>query len=150
MSNTNERQLLITAYSKKGESVSEFGGLPYPIPIVNPIWVGMDKIIAAQSMGVLNIYVHNVEPPVLLTTELYNKFYELGYINDEVVKEALDEAKEIADKEDEKEAEVAEVKAEETSEEGTGEGDTETETETEEAEESGKPKQKKGKGKGKE
>nr|DAQ83479.1 MAG TPA: hypothetical protein [Caudoviricetes sp.] len=146
MSNTNERQLLITAYSKKGENVSEFGGLPYPIPIVNPIWVGMDKIIAAQSMGVLNIYVHNVEPPVLLTEELYNKFYELGYIDDEVVKEALDEAKETADKEDEKEAEVAEVKSEETSE----EGDTETETEEAEAEESGKPKQKKGKGKGKE
>ena len=147
MSNTNERQLLITAYSKKGESVSEFGGLPYPIPIVNPIWVGMDKIIAAQSMGVLNIYVHNVEPPVLLTEELYNKFYELGYIDDEVVKEALDEAKETADKEtkeDEKEAEAQEVKSEETSEEGETE-----ETETE-AEESGKPKQKKGKGKGKE
>lgn len=146
MSNTNERQLLITAYSKKGENVSEFGGLPYPIPIVNPIWVGMDKIIAAQSMGVLNIYVHNVEPPVLLTEELYNKFYELGYIDDEVVKEALDEAKEVADKEtkeDEKEAEVEEVKSEETSEEG------ETE-ETEAGEESGKSKQKKGKGKGKE
>ena len=146
MSNTNERQLLITAYSKKGENISEFGGLPYPIPIVNPIWVGMDKIIAAQSMGVLNIYVHNVEPPVLLTTELYNKFYELGYINDEVVKEALDEAKETADKEDEKEAELAEVKSEETSEEGEGD----TETEGTEAEESGKSKQKKGKGKGKE
>ena len=144
MSNTNERQLLITAYSKKGENVSEFGGLPYPIPIVNPIWVGMDKIIAAQSMGVLNIYVHNVEPPVLLTTELYNKFYELGYINDEVVKEALDEAKETADKEDEKEPEVAEIKSEETSEEG------DTESEETETEESGKPKQKKGKGKGKE
>ena len=145
MSNTNERQLLITAYSKKGENVSEFGGLPYPIPIVNPIWVGMDKIIAAQSMGVLNIYVHNVEPPVLLTEELYNKFYELGYINDEVVKEALDEAKETADKEDEKEAEVEEVKSEETSEEGEDTGTEETE-----AEESGKSKQKKGKGKGKE
>ena len=145
MSNTNERQLLITAYSKKGENVSEFGGLPYPIPIVNPIWVGMDKIIAAQSMGVLNIYVHNVEPPVLLTEELYNKFYELGYINDEVVKEALEEAKETADKEDEKEPEVAEIKSEETSEEGEDTGTEETETE-----ESGKPKQKKGKGKGKE
>ena len=144
MSNTNERQLLITAYSKKGENVSEFGGLPYPIPIVNPIWVGMDKIIAAQSMGVLNIYVHNVEPPVLLTEELYNKFYELGYIDDEVVKEALDEAKETADKEDEKEADIAEVKSEETSEEG------DTESEETETEESGKPKQKKGKGKGKE
>ena len=144
MSNTNERQLLITAYSKKGENVSEFGGLPYPIPIVNPIWVGMDKIIAAQSMGVLNIYVHNVEPPVLLTEELYNKFYELGYIDDEVVKEALDEAKETADKEDEKEADIAEVKSEETSEKG------DTESEETETEESGKPKQKKGKGKGKE
>lgn len=149
MSNTNERQLLITAYSKKGENVSEFGGLPYPIPIVNPIWVGMDKIIAAQSMGVLNIYVHNVEPPVLLTEELYNKFYELGYIDDEVVKEALEEAKETADKEtkeDEKEAEVEEVKSEETSEEGEEAGTEETEA----GEESGKPKQKKGKGKGKE
>ena len=146
MSNTNERQLLITAYSKKGEDVSEFGGLPYPIPIVNPIWVGMDKIIAAQSMGVLNIYVHNVEPPVLLTTELYNKFYELGYINDEVVKEALDEAKEIADKEDDKEPEVTEIKSEETSEEGEEAGTEETEA----GEESGKSKQKKGKGKGKE
>lgn len=146
MSNTNERQLLITAYSKKGENVSEFGGLPYPIPIVNPIWVGMDKIIAAQSMGVLNIYVHNVEPPVLLTEELYNKFYELGYINDEVVKEALEEAKETADKEDEKEPEVAEIKSEETSEEGEETGTEETEA----GEESGKPKQKKGKGKGKE
>nr|DAK99327.1 MAG TPA: hypothetical protein [Caudoviricetes sp.] len=146
MSNTNERQLLITAYSKKGENVSEFGGLPYPIPIVNPIWVGMDKIIAAQSMGVLNIYVHNVEPPVLLTEELYHKFYELGYIDDKVVKEALDEAKETADKEDDKEAEVAEVKAEETFEEGT----EENETEETEVEDSGKPKQKKGKGKGKE
>ena len=145
MSNTNERQLLITAYSKKGENVSEFGGLPYPIPIVNPIWVGMDKIIAAQSMGVLNIYVHNVEPPVLLTEELYNKFYELGYIDDEVVKEALEEAKETADKEDEKEPEVAEIKSEETSEEGEDTGTEETETE-----ESGKSKQKKGKGKGKE
>ena len=148
MSNTNDRQLLITAYSKKGESVSEFGGLPYPIPIVNPIWVGMDKIIAAQSMGVLNIYVHNVEPPVLLTEELYNKFYELGYIDDKVVKEALDEAKEVDDKEtkeDEKEAEVQEVKSEETSEEGEDTGTEETETE-----ESGKSKQKKGKGKGKE
>ena len=141
MSNTNERQLLITAYSKKGENVSEFGGLPYPIPIVNPIWVGMDKIIAAQSMGVLNIYVHNVEPPVLLTEELYNKFYELGYIDEDVVKEALEEAKETADKEDEKEPEVAEIKSEETSEEGE---------ETEAGEESGKSKQKKGKGKGKE
>lgn len=149
MSNTNERQLLITAYSKKGESVSEFGGLPYPIPIVNPIWVGMDKIIAAQSMGVLNIYVHNVEPPVLLTEELYNKFYELGYIDEDVVKEALEEAKEVADKEikeDEKEAEVEEVKSEETSEEGEEAGTEETEA----GEESGKPKQKKGKGKGKE
>ena len=145
MSNTNERQLLITAYSKKGENVSEFGGLPYPIPIVNPIWVGMDKIIAAQSMGVLNIYVHNVEPPVLLTEELYNKFYELGYIDDEVVKEALEEAKEIADKEDGKDTEVEEVKSEETSEEGEDTGTEETETE-----ESGKSKQKKGKGKGKE
>ena len=59
MSNTNERQLLITAYSKKGENVSEFGGLPYPIPIVNPIWVGMDKIIAAQSMGVQRSFTIN-------------------------------------------------------------------------------------------
>ena len=128
MSNTNERQLLITAYSKKGENVSEFGGLPYPIPIVNPIWVGMDKIIAAKAMGVLDIYVHNVEPAVLLTDELYNKFYELGYIDEEVVKEAQEEALNNLPEEEEVEEETVpeeELKEEETSEEEVKEEETE-------------------------
>lgn len=127
MSNTNERQLLITAYSKKGENVSEFGGLPYPIPIVNPIWVGMDKIIAAKAMGVLDIYVHNVEPAVLLTDELYNKFYELGYIDEEVVKEAQEEAlNNLPEEEEVEETEPeGEEKLEETSEEEVKEEETE-------------------------
>ena len=142
MSNKNERQLLITAYSKKGKNASEFGGLPYSIPIVNPIWVGMDKIIAAKAMGVLDIYVHNVEPAVLLTDELYNKFYELGYIDEDVVKLAEEEATNNLPDEEEVEEIVheEELKEEETSE----------EVKEEEAEGSEKPKaSKKGK-KGKE
>ena len=79
-------QLLITATNKNDSNVKTFGyGLNYPIPIVRPTWVGMDKIIAAQASGKLDIMVHNVEPPVLLTKKLYNKFVDLGYIDKEVV-----------------------------------------------------------------
>lgn len=79
-------QLLITATNKNDSNVKTFGyGLNYPIPIVRPTWVGMDKIIAAQASGKLDIMVHNVEPPVLLTRKLYNKFVDLGYIDNEVV-----------------------------------------------------------------
>lgn len=88
MNNTNMYQLLITATNKEHSNLKTFGyGLNYPIPIVNPVWVGMDKIIAAQASGKLDIMIHNVDPPVLLTHELFSKFTELGYVDEEVVAE---------------------------------------------------------------
>lgn len=88
MNNTNMYQLLITATNKEHSNLKTFGyGLSYPIPIVNPVWVGMDKIIAAQASGKLDITIHNVDPPVLLTHELFAKFTELGYVDEEVVAE---------------------------------------------------------------
>lgn len=88
MNNTNMYQLLITATNKEHSNLKTFGyGLSYPIPIVNPVWVGMDKIIAAQASGKLDIMIHNVDPPVLLTHELFAKFIELGYVDEEVVAE---------------------------------------------------------------
>ena len=88
MNNTNMYQLLITATNKEHSNLKTFGyGLSYPIPIVNPVWVGMDKIIAAQESGNLDIMIHNVDPPVLLTPELFAKFTELGYVDEEVVAE---------------------------------------------------------------
>lgn len=88
MNNTNMYQLLITATNKEHSNLKTFGyGLSYPIPIVNPVWVGMDKIIAAQASGKLDIMIHNVDPPVLLTPELFAKFTELGYVDEEVVAE---------------------------------------------------------------
>ena len=88
MNNTNMYQLLITATNKEHSNLKTFGyGLNYPIPIVNPVWVGMDKIIAAQASGKLDITIHNVDPPVLLTHELFAKFTELGYVDEEVVAE---------------------------------------------------------------
>lgn len=97
MANKHMYQLLITATAKKDTGYTTFGyGLPYPIPIVNPVWVSMDKVIAAQAYGKLDIFVHNVEPPVLLTKELYSKFIEMGYIDKDITDsiENLDKASE--------------------------------------------------------
>lgn len=115
MNNTNMYQLLITATNKEHSNLKTFGcGLNYPIPIVNPVWVGMDKIIAAQASGKLDIMIHNVDPPVLLTPELFAKFTELGYVDEEV---------------------VAETPHNEEEEEGTHEGNPEDNSHTEEAHE---------------
>lgn len=115
MNNTNMYQLLITATNKEHSNLKTFGyGLSYPIPIVNPVWVGMDKIIAAQASGKLDIMIHNVDPPVLLTHELFAKFTELGYVDEEV---------------------VAETPHSEEEEEGTHEGNLEDNSHTEEAHE---------------
>lgn len=115
MNNTNMYQLLITATNKEHSNLKTFGyGLNYPIPIVNPVWVGMDKIIAAQASGKLDIMIHNVDPPVLLTPELFAKFTELGYVDEEV---------------------VAETPHSEEEEEGTHEGNPEDNSHTEEARE---------------
>lgn len=115
MNNSNMYQLLITATNKEHSNLKTFGyGLSYPLPIVNPVWVGMDKIIAAQASGKLDIMIHNVDPPVLLTHELFSKFTELGYVDEEV---------------------VAETPHSEEEEEGTHEGNPEDNSHTEEAHE---------------
>ena len=109
MNNTNMYQLLITATNKEHSNLKTFGyGLNYPIPIVNPVWVGMDKIIAAQASGKLDIMIHNVDPPVLLTPELFAKFTELGYVDEEVVAETPQH-----EEEEEEHSEVTEERHEE-------------------------------------
>lgn len=110
MNNSNMYQLLITATNKEHSNLKTFGyGLSYPIPIVNPVWVGMDKIIAAQASGKLDIMIHNVDPPVLLTHELFAKFTELGYVDEEVVAETPH-----SEEEEEGNHEVSEGHSEET------------------------------------
>lgn len=89
MAKIEERQLLITARLKDGtETVTHGHGLPYPLPILNPVWVGMGDIIAAKANGNVEITIHNLDTPVILNDSLYNKLYELGYVNEDVVKEA--------------------------------------------------------------
>lgn len=119
MNNSNMYQLLITATNKEHSNLKTFGyGLSYPLPIVNPVWVGMDKIIAAQASGKLDIMIHNVDPPVLLTHELFSKFTELGYVDEEVVANTPQH-----EEEEEEHSEVTEERHEETHE--TAHGATE-------------------------
>lgn len=94
MAKIEERQLLITAKLKDGTTDHTFGyGLPYPLPIENPVWVGMKDIIAAQANGYVEITIHNLDTPVVLNEALYNKLYDLGYVTDEIVKEVEKENK---------------------------------------------------------
>lgn len=89
MAKIEERQLLITARLKDdGDTVTHGHGLPYPLPILNPVWVGMGDIVAAKANGNVEITIHNLDTPVILNDSLYNKLYELGYVNEDVVKEA--------------------------------------------------------------
>lgn len=89
MAKIEERQLLITARLKDdSDTVTHGHGLPYPLPIVNPVWVGMGDIIAAKANGNVEITIHNLDTPVILNDSLYNKLYELGYVNEDIVKEA--------------------------------------------------------------
>ena len=89
-----ERQLLITARLKNGSNEVTHGhGLPYPLPILNPVWVGMADIVAAKANGLVEVTIHNLEDPVILDDVLYNKLYNLGHINEDVVKEAEEERK---------------------------------------------------------
>ena len=89
MAKIEERQLLITARLKdNSDAVTHGHGLPYPLPILNPVWVGMGDIIAAKANGQVEITIHNLDTPVVLNDSLYNKLYELGYVNEDVVKEA--------------------------------------------------------------
>ncbi|UTV60835.1 hypothetical protein JDFnp1_47 [Fusobacterium phage JD-Fnp1] len=130
MAKIEERQLLITARLKDGTETATHGhGLPYPLPILNPVWVGMGDIIAAKANGNVEITIHNLDTPVILNDSLYNKLYELGYVNDDIVKEAqeMEEAmypeEELVEEEEDTAGEHNESEEETT---GSGESTEET------------------------
>ena len=142
MAKIEERQLLITARLKdNSDAVTHGHGLPYPLPILNPVWVGMGDIIAAKANGQVEITIHNLDTPVILNDSLYNKLYELGYVNEDIVKEAQEMEDAMYPEEELVEEEEGLVEEETT---GSGES-TEEVTETAESEESTEKKGKKNK-----
>ena len=142
MAKIEERQLLITARLKdNSDAVTHGHGLPYPLPILNPVWVGMGDIIAAKANGQVEITIHNLDTPVVLNDSLYNKFYELGYVNDDIVKEAQEMEDAMYPEEELVEEEEGLVEEEAT---GSGES-TEEVAETAESEEATEKKGKKNK-----
>ena len=149
MAKIEERQLLITARLKDGtETVTHGHGLPYPLPILNPVWVGMGDIIAAKANGNVEITIHNLDTPVILNDSLYNKLYELGYVNDDIVKEAQEMEDVMYPEEElvEEEEEGTAGEHNESEEETTGSGEsTEEVAETVESEEATEKKGKKNK-----
>lgn len=144
MAKIEERQLLITARLKDdSDTVTHGHGLPYPLPILNPVWVGMGDIIAAKANGNVEITIHNLDTPVILNDSLYNKLYELGYVNEDIVKEAQ-EMEDAMYPEEEEEDTAGEHN--ESEEETTGSGEsTEEVAETAESEEATEKKGKKNK-----
>lgn len=149
MAKIEERQLLITARLKDGTETATHGhGLPYPLPILNPVWVGMADIIAAKANGQVEITIHNLDTPVILNDSLYNKLYELGYVNEDVVKEAQEMEEAMYPEEElvEEEEEGTAGEHNESEEETTGSGEsTEEVAETAESEEATEKKGKKNK-----
>ena len=142
MAKIEERQLLITARLKdNSDTVTHGHGLPYPLPILNPVWVGMGDIIAAKANGQVEITIHNLDTPVILNDSLYNKLYELGYVNDDIVKEAQEMEDAMYPEEELVEEEEGLVEEETT---GSGES-TEEVAETAESEEATEKKGKKNK-----
>lgn len=142
MAKIEERQLLITARLKdNSDAVTHGHGLPYPLPILNPVWVGMGDIIAAKANGQVEITIHNLDTPVVLNDSLYNKLYELGYVNDDIVKEAQEMEDAMYPEEELVEEEEGLVEEEAT---GSGES-TEEVAETAESEEATEKKGKKNK-----
>lgn len=142
MAKIEERQLLITARLKdNSDTVTHGHGLPYPLPILNPVWVGMGDIIAAKANGQVEITIHNLDTPVVLNDSLYNKLYELGYVNEDVVKEAQEMEDAMYPEEELVEEEEGLVEEETT---GSGES-TEEVAETAESEEATEKKGKKNK-----
>ena len=144
MAKIEERQLLITARLKDdSDAVTHGHGLPYPLPILNPVWVGMGDIIAAKANGNVEITIHNLDTPVILNDSLYNKLYELGYVNEDIVKEAQEMEDAMYPEEEEEEAYEGHTESEE---ETTGSGEsTEEVAETAESEEATEKKGKKNK-----
>lgn len=148
MAKIEERQLLITARLKDdSDAVTHGHGLPYPLPILNPVWVGMGDIIAAKANGNVEITIHNLDTPVILNDSLYNKLYELGYVNEDIVKEAQEMEDAMYPEEEEEEDTAGENN--ESEEETTGSGESTEETagtvESEEATEKKGKKNKKSK-----
>ena len=145
MAKIEERQLLITARLKDdGDTVTHGHGLPYPLPILNPVWVGMGDIIAAKANGNVEITIHNLDTPVILNDSLYNKLYELGYVNEDIVKEAQEMEDAMYPEEEEEEDTAGEHN--ESEEETTGSGESTEETAgTAESEEATEKKGKKNK-----
>lgn len=142
MTKIEERQLLITARLKdNSDAVTHGHGLPYPLPILNPVWVGMGDIIAAKANGQVEITIHNLDTPVVLNDSLYNKLYELGYVNEDIVKEAQEMEDAMYPEEELVEEEEGLVEEETT---GSGES-TEEVAETAESEEATEKKGKKNK-----
>jgi hypothetical protein len=142
MAKIEERQLLITARLKdNSDAVTHGHGLPYPLPILNPVWVGMGDIIAAKANGQVEITIHNLDTPVVLNDSLYNKLYELGYVNEDIVKEAQEMEEAMYPEEELVEEEEGLVEEETT---GSGES-TEEASETVESEEATEKKGKKNK-----
>lgn len=142
MAKIEERQLLITARLKdNSDTVTHGHGLPYPLPILNPVWVGMGDIIAAKANGQVEITIHNLDTPVVLNDSLYHKLYELGYVNDDIVKEAQEMEDAMYPEEELVEEEEGLVEEETT---GSGES-TEEVAETVESEEATEKKGKKNK-----
>nr|DAY43278.1 MAG TPA: hypothetical protein [Caudoviricetes sp.] len=142
MAKIEERQLLITARLKdNSDAVTHGHGLPYPLPILNPVWVGMGDIIAAKANGQVEITIHNLDTPVVLNDSLYNKLYELGYVNEDIVKEAQEMEDAMYPEEELVEEEGGLVEEETT---GSGES-TEEVAETAESEEATEKKGKKNK-----
>ena len=152
MAKIEERQLLITARLKDdGDTVTHGHGLPYPLPILNPVWVGMGDIIAAKANGNVEITIHNLDTPVILNDSLYNKLYELGYVNEDIIKEAQEMEDAMYPEEElvEEEEEGTAGEHNESEEETTGSGESTEETagtvESEEATEKKGKKNKKSK-----
>lgn len=149
MAKIEERQLLITARLKDdSDAVTHGHGLPYPLPILNPVWVGMGDIIAAKANGNVEITIHNLDTPVILNDSLYNKLYELGYVNEDIVKEAQEMEDAMYPEEElvEEEEEGTAGEHNESEEEITGSGEsTEEVAETAESEEATEKKGKKNK-----
>lgn len=142
MAKIEERQLLITARLKdNSDAVTHGHGLPYPLPILNPVWVGMGDIIAAKANGQVEITIHNLDTPVILNDSLYNKLYELGYVNEDIVKEAQEMEDAMYPEEELVEEEEGLVEEETT---GSGESSDEV-AETAESEEATEKKGKKNK-----
>lgn len=78
--NTNyaRRMLKVTAKSKDGSS----HGIPYPLPIHNPVWLYLESIVNAYRSKMVEITVHCGSSSKVMDDDLYKKFAEMGYVTE--------------------------------------------------------------------